>query len=89
MREQTANDKKQQGRRSAYEPSPEDVVGMLEAGLEELSRHYRFEAKNVAGGVVLTISGVQRVDDTNGTWHLSPATSPADASGEGTVEDGK
>lgn len=72
MQEKTASDKKQQGRRSVYEPTPEDVVGMLEAGLEEVARHFAFEAQNVEGGVVLTIKGVRKIEDEKG-WYLWPA----------------
>lgn len=73
MQDKTVNDKRQHGKRSAYIPTPEDVVGMFEAGLDELSRHFHYDAINTEGGVRLTISGVARVDDESaGTWHLQP-----------------
>ena len=75
MQEKTASDKKQQGRRSAYVPTPEDVTGMLCAGLEEMSRHFIFEAVNTEAGVMLTISGVRKIEDDRG-WYLVPATKP-------------
>lgn len=78
MRNETANDNGQHGKRNAYVPTPEDVAGMFEAGLEELARHFHYDAANVAGGVVLTISGIERVDDESaGTWHLQPIAADA------------
>lgn len=50
--------------------SAADVFGMFEAGLAELSAHFHFDAANVDGGVRLTISGLQRVDEDAGAWHL-------------------
>lgn len=89
MQEKTVNDRKPQGRRNSYEPTPEDVVGMLEAGLDELSRHFHYDATNTEGGVRLTISGVERVDESDGTWHLQPASGceSAGESGEAAGED--
>lgn len=81
MQNETANSNGQRGKRNAYVPTREDVAGMFEAGLEELGRHFHFDAANVAGGVVLTISGITRVDDESaGTWHLQPLA--GDASGD-------
>lgn len=72
MQKQTVSGNEPQGRRSKYVPTPEDVTGMLSAGLEEMSRHFTFEAVNVEGGVVLTIKGVRKIEDEQG-WYLWPA----------------
>lgn len=48
----------------------EDRVGMFEAGLEELAKCFHYDAMNTAGGVRLTISGVERIDHEDGTWSL-------------------
>jgi hypothetical protein len=47
-----------------------DVFGMFEAGLQELSSHFHFDAANTEGGVRLIISGIERIDHSDGTWSL-------------------
>jgi hypothetical protein len=50
--------------------TPDDVLGMFEVGLEMLARHFQFEATNVDGGVQITIAGLQRINEPDGSWHL-------------------
>jgi hypothetical protein len=51
-----------------------DRLGMFEAGLEELAKCFQFDAVNTENGVVVTITGVRRVNEPNGAWHLDPIT---------------
>lgn len=50
--------------------TPEDVFGMFEAGLAELSRHFAFDAVNTVDGVHLEIDGLERIDHEDGSWSL-------------------
>jgi hypothetical protein len=57
------------GRKSAS-LNPEDVFGMFEAGLAELSLHFAFDAVNTATGVRLEIEGLERIDHSDESWSL-------------------
>jgi len=48
----------------------DDRFGMFEAGLQELSAGFTFEAENVEGGVRLTILGIERITGDDGSWSL-------------------
>ena len=47
-----------------------NVFGMFEAGLQELSAHFTFDAVNTATGVTLTIPGIERIEHADGSWSL-------------------
>jgi hypothetical protein len=63
------------GRKSAS-LTPDDVFGMFEAGLAELSMHFAFDAVNTADGVQLEIDGLERIEHDDGSWSLRIRTEP-------------
>lgn len=49
----------------------DDVIGMFEAGLEELSSFFTFTVSNTDDGVILHIVGLRRDDLPDGAWCLN------------------